>query len=115
MADIEYNKVEYTEKSTIKNWFRTGLKPLQNHFWQWMDSYWHKSEKLPISSVDKLEEILTECANLEDLDAYILRTGANLKKEDIELLRKILDVPTINPEELGKVDTVDGVAPDENK
>ncbi|MDK7376137.1 hypothetical protein QP519_11400, partial [Weeksella virosa] len=25
------------------------------------------------------------------------------------------DVPTINPEELGKVDTVDGVAPDENK
>ncbi|MDK7354072.1 hypothetical protein QP511_11815, partial [Rothia aeria] len=46
---------------------------------------------------------------------YILRTGANLKKEDIELLRKILDVPTINPEELGKVDTVDGVAPDENK
>ncbi|MDK7674403.1 hypothetical protein QP547_01080 [Weeksella virosa] len=115
MADIEDNKIEYTEKSTIKNWFRTGLKPLQNHFWQWMDSYWHKSEKLPISSVDKLEEILTECASLEDLDAYILRTGANLKEEDIELLRKILEVPTINPEELGKVDTVDGVAPDENK
>lgn len=46
---------------------------------------------------------------------YMLRNGENLTPEDIELLRKILEVPTINPEELGKVDTVDGVKPDKNK
>ncbi|MGV1019288.1 hypothetical protein ACTS9V_06550 [Empedobacter falsenii] len=47
-----------TDKQTIKNWFKTGLKPTQTQFWATWDSFWHKDEKLPISSVDKLGDLL---------------------------------------------------------
>ena len=42
-------------RSTLKNWFKTGLKPLQNQFWDWIDSYWHKDDEIPQSSVQGLE------------------------------------------------------------
>ncbi|THU36926.1 hypothetical protein FAM09_18355 [Niastella caeni] len=44
--------------NTLKNWFKRGFKPLQQQFHDWMDSYWHKDEQLPISSVNGLESIL---------------------------------------------------------
>ena len=44
--------------NTLKNWFKSGFKPLQQQFYDWMDSYWHKDEQLPISSVNGLETIL---------------------------------------------------------
>lgn len=39
-------------KTVLKNWFLTALKPLQQHYHDWMDSYWHKDELIPGSSVD---------------------------------------------------------------
>lgn len=39
-------------KSTLYNWFLTALKPLQQHYHDWMDSYWHKDEIIPGTSVD---------------------------------------------------------------
>jgi len=44
--------------NTLKGWFKRGFKPLQQQFYDWMDSYWHKDEQLPISSVNGLEAIL---------------------------------------------------------
>jgi hypothetical protein len=44
--------------NTIKSWFKRGFKPLQQQFYDWMDSYWHKDEQLPISSVSGLQTIL---------------------------------------------------------
>ncbi|OQP45903.1 hypothetical protein A4H97_32190 [Niastella yeongjuensis] len=44
--------------NTLKSWFKRGFKPLQQQFYDWMDSYWHKDEQLPISSVSGLENIL---------------------------------------------------------
>ena len=40
-----------TSINQIKNWFKTGLKTAQEHFWHWMDSYWHKEDEIPISSI----------------------------------------------------------------
>jgi len=47
-----------TDKSSLKDWFRRGLKPLQVQFAAWIDSYWHKLEKIPVSAIDGIQEML---------------------------------------------------------
>jgi len=49
-----------TDKSSLKDWFRRGLKPLQVQFAAWMDSYWHKLEKIPVSAIDGIQDMLDE-------------------------------------------------------
>jgi hypothetical protein len=44
---------------TLKEWFRTFNKPTQEQFWAWMHSFWHKSEKVPASSIDGLAPVAT--------------------------------------------------------
>ena len=51
--------------ATLKNWFRTGAKPLQGQFWDWLDSYWHKSETIPSSAVTGLDALTTRVEVLE--------------------------------------------------
>ena len=46
------------DKNTLKNWFKTGLKPTQAQFWAWIDSYWHKEEPIPQSAVQNLTTTL---------------------------------------------------------
>ena len=36
--------------STLKSWFRRGLKPTESQFSDWLDSFWHKDEELPAVS-----------------------------------------------------------------
>lgn len=48
-----------TPKSTLYNWFKRGLKPLESQFRAWLDSYWHKDELIPITSVDGLAGALS--------------------------------------------------------
>lgn len=45
-------------RSTLKNWFKTGLKPTQDQFWDWMDSFWHKTETIAVSVIDGLQGLL---------------------------------------------------------
>ena len=33
-------------KTELKTYFETGDKPTQDQFYEWMDSYWHKEEKI---------------------------------------------------------------------
>lgn len=49
-----------TDRNTLKTWFLRGSKPLAAQFAAWIDSYWHKDDKLPIASVDELAEALAE-------------------------------------------------------
>ncbi|MEZ3475332.1 MAG: hypothetical protein K1V79_00180, partial [Alistipes sp.] len=42
----------------LKTWFRKGAYPLASQFADWMDSYWHKDEKIPIDAVDQLADRL---------------------------------------------------------
>lgn len=44
--------------SSIKNWFRTGLKPTQAQFWDTWDSFWHKDDAIPVSSVEGLSSLM---------------------------------------------------------
>lgn len=58
-----------TDKTTIKNWFKNKLKPTQEQFWAWMDSYWHKSEQIPTSQVENLDNLLSDTATSVQLEA----------------------------------------------
>ncbi|WP_288376374.1 leucine-rich repeat domain-containing protein [uncultured Chryseobacterium sp.] len=39
-------------KEELKLYFENGDIPKQEDFWEWQNSYWHKSEKLPNSSLE---------------------------------------------------------------
>jgi len=43
-----------TPKNTIKSWFLTDLFPTQTQFHNWLDSFWHKDEAIPMSSIEGL-------------------------------------------------------------
>lgn len=60
-----------TDKTTILNWFRTNLIPTQAQFWAVFDSYWHKNEKLPQSSISGLEAVLNNKAEASQLNSHI--------------------------------------------
>lgn len=46
-----------TDKNTLKLWFKNLMKPTQDQFWAWMDSFWHKDEKIPASRISGLEAL----------------------------------------------------------
>lgn len=58
--------------NTIKNWFRTGLKPTQEQFWATWDSFRHKGEGVPASDVAGLDTLL-----LNKVDTVALNDHAN--------------------------------------
>ncbi|RXK57580.1 hypothetical protein ESA94_20490 [Lacibacter luteus] len=37
--------------SILKSWFVTGVKPLQSQFWDWLDSFRHRDEKIAFSDL----------------------------------------------------------------
>jgi len=57
-----------TPKITLKNWFKAGLKPLETQFAAWLDSYWHKDESIPMSSVSGLEDALNNTATADQIE-----------------------------------------------
>ena len=48
------------DKITLKQWFSRGKKPTAAQFASWMDSYWHKGERLPIETIEQLQEALEQ-------------------------------------------------------
>jgi hypothetical protein len=92
-----------TEKNIIKDWFKTGLKPLQEQFWAWMDSYWHKNELIPPASIEGLAGLLNSKAEAEALTSHLTDTNAHP-----EIATKARIIP------IGKM-LVFKVAPNENE
>ncbi|KFF22250.1 leucine-rich repeat domain-containing protein [Chryseobacterium sp. JM1] len=39
-------------KEELRLYFENGDKPTQEHFWAWLDSYWHKDEKISSNSLN---------------------------------------------------------------
>ncbi|WP_312557095.1 hypothetical protein [Empedobacter brevis] len=81
---LENKEQIYTEKSTLKNWFSSKLKPTQGQFWAWMDSYWHKGEKLPINTIDGLGEAVDGKAPLVHYhEHYATNDATSLSNENV--------------------------------
>lgn len=73
-----------TPINNLKNWFKTGLKPTQEQFWNWMDSFWHKDEKIPQSAVEDLTAVLSAKAEKTQLDGFIETLATKAGKQDFD-------------------------------
>lgn len=83
-----------TNMTQLKNWFKNGLKPAQEHFWNWMDSYWHKDDTIPTSSIDGLDAYFNQVAT--DINQvsqnYSAKDASNLSQGDVEAWSNALGV-----------------------
>lgn len=61
-----------TDINTILSWFKTGLKPTQAQFWASWQSFWHKDEQIPQSSIANLSTTLNAKAEKSQLDAHMV-------------------------------------------
>ncbi|KAA2244560.1 hypothetical protein F0L74_00870 [Chitinophaga agrisoli] len=58
------------ERNNLKNWFQTGKYPTQDQFWDWLDSFVHKTEdKLDIDSMTGLRSLVDSKA---DQESYLI-------------------------------------------
>jgi hypothetical protein len=49
-------------KTTIREWFKTGLKPTQTQFWSFFDAIRWNDETIPVADIDGIVEILNDKA-----------------------------------------------------
>ncbi|WP_025143045.1 hypothetical protein [Pedobacter jeongneungensis] len=63
--------------NTIKNWFKTGLKPTQQQFWDTWDSFWHKDQVIPASSIENLDARFDEKADEEAFETHLSDLNAH--------------------------------------
>nr|WP_315175551.1 hypothetical protein [uncultured Flavobacterium sp.] len=63
--------------NTIKDWFKTGLKPSQTQFWDTWDSFRHKDEKVPVAEVEGMDEIIDSKADKMILDNHLTDDAAH--------------------------------------
>lgn len=97
-----------TDKNTLYEWFKNKKKPVQEQFWSWIDSYWHKEEKIPMSQITNLTETIQGVASAEaltnhinDLNAHAAylakRDATNLNTTEVDLWKEKLGVGEIPP------------------
>ncbi|MCC8146465.1 MAG: hypothetical protein LIO93_08530, partial [Bacteroidales bacterium] len=86
-------------RNILKSFFKNGDKPNENNFWDWMDSFFHKTEdKLPITSVTDLAETLNSKANntaLQSETTQRIESDTNLQKQIESLLESISGVTSL--------------------
>lgn len=91
-----------TDKNTIKKWFRNFLKPTQEQFWNWMDSYWHKEEKIPQDTIEGWDEFLQSLPARGTLQNYLLKDASNLNDSEKTLLVSAMHALTHDHEKGGE-------------
>ena len=46
----------------LKSWFKKGMYPTESQFGDWLDSFFHREDKIPVGSVDGLAEAINSKA-----------------------------------------------------
>ncbi|CDF80558.1 conserved hypothetical protein, putative phage tail fiber protein [Formosa agariphila KMM 3901] len=92
-----------TALTTIKNWFKTGLKPTQAQFWATWDSFRHKDDKIPTTDIQNLDTYLDQ--KVDKVNGYGLseRSFSQAEKDKLENLVSGDDIDISN-----KVDKIEG-------
>lgn len=57
-----------TSKVQLKQWFMSGLKPLQAQYHAWIDSFWHKDDSIPTSSITNLDTVLGDLVTINQFN-----------------------------------------------
>ena len=99
-----------TPKKTLKKWFSNFMKPAQEHFAAWIDSYWHKSEQIPMSNIEGLSRAIENTASAGQLLNHINDTNAHRNlfdelKSQIQAIQTILQVDDVNLDTLQEIVT----------
>jgi hypothetical protein len=82
------------DRNKLKSWFITGAYPVQNQFWDWLDSYIHKSEdQISIDNVASLREILNLKA---DQETYSTMFNLYQQLSNDALLKKAAFIGEVN-------------------
>jgi ribosomal protein L7/L12 len=55
------------DRNTLKQWFVRGARPTAEQFAAWIDSFFHKSENVPATSVEGLQDALNDKADKKAL------------------------------------------------
>lgn len=63
--------------NTIKNWFKTGLKPTQQQFWDTWDSFWHKEDNIPVANIEGIDSLLNQKSNKSVVDNHLTDANAH--------------------------------------
>lgn len=72
-----------TNKNILKQWFSNGKRPNQNQFWEWIESYWHKEEKIPQSSIEGLSQLLSDKADGKQMQIHLTDEDAHDLKDKL--------------------------------
>ncbi len=80
----------------LKKWFQKGCYPTAAQFADWMDSFFHKDDIIPITSVDGLSERLNDKYNAADGAALEARADAIADDLAAHRAECILDHRSIN-------------------
>lgn len=75
-----------TAITTLYKWFSDLMKPTGAQFKALIDSFWHKSEKIPMDNIDGLNKLIEGTASAKQLQNHINDTNAHK-----ELLDKKVD------------------------
>lgn len=99
-----------TPKKTLKKWFSNFMKPAQEHFAAWIDSFWHKSEQIPMSNIEGLSRAIENTASAGQLLNHINDTNAHRNlfdelKRQIQAIQTILQVDDVNLDTLQEIVT----------
>lgn len=54
--------------SQLKGWFKRGMYPTESQFGDWLDSFFHRDDKIPVGSVDGLAEAINGKAEKSSVD-----------------------------------------------
>jgi len=83
-------------REQLKAWFRRGMKPLESQFATWIDSFWHKEDSIPMTSISGLGEALN--ARTISIDEALDDASEN------PVQNKIVAAALATKENVGKVD-----------
>ncbi len=77
-------------RNQLKQWFKKFAYPTESQFWDWIDSFFHKDDKIPAGQIDGLQEVVSG-----------IQEGIN------DRIEEIAKVATNNHEELNNRDLPD--------
>ena len=67
-----------TDKNTIYSWFQTDDFPTEAQFRATWDSFWHKSESIPMSQITGLNQLFQQTATISQLNAKANKDASNI-------------------------------------
>ncbi len=84
----------------LKDWFKTGLKPLQAQYHAWIDSFLHVGDSISMSQIDNLDTTLQNLVTIQQFNtlgnALIPISISNIQLAQVSVgIGKLLEVVVV--------------------